>query len=97
LPLNYRADETATLEISAPLAGWQLGGQWRAVGERYYYSGAARLRGYGLLNMYASRAIAPGWTLQTRVNNAHDREYDGDGYYATPGRVWFVGLKWQER
>ena len=95
LPLNYRPDESATADISAPVSGWTLGGQWQAVGQRYFNSGVSALKGYALLNVHASKKIDANWTLQARVDNVANRDYEGDGYYATPDRRVFVGLKWQ--
>ncbi|MDP4607810.1 MAG: TonB-dependent receptor, partial [Burkholderiaceae bacterium] len=94
-PLNYRPDESATIDVTAPVSGWRVGAQWQAVGQRYYASGASSLRGYALLNLHASTAVSRNWTLQTRVDNVANRDYDGDGYNATPDRRWFVGLQWQ--
>ena len=94
-PLNYRPDESATVDVTAPVSDWRVGAQWQGVGQRYYLSGSKSLRGYALLNLHASKAITPNWTLQTRIDNVADRDYDGDGYNATPDRRWFVGLKWQ--
>jgi vitamin B12 transporter len=48
-----------------------------------------------LLNLHASTAVSRNWTLQTRVDNLANRDYDGDGYNATPGRRWFMGLQWR--
>lgn len=95
--LNYRPDESATIDATAPVADWRVGAQWQGVGQRYYSSGTKSLRGYALLNLHASKSLTPNWTLQTRIDNAADRDHDGDGYNATPGRRWFVGLKWQDR
>ncbi len=96
-PLNYRPDESATVDVTAPISDWRVGAQWQGVGQRYYSSGTKSLRGYALLNLHASKALTPNWTLQTRIDNVADRDYDGDGYNATPDRRWFVGLKWQDR
>jgi vitamin B12 transporter len=94
-PLNYRPDESATIDVTAPVSDWRVGAQWQAVGQRYYASGASSLRGYALLNLHASTAVSRNWTLQTRVDNLANRDYDGDGYNATPGRRWFMGLQWR--
>ena len=96
-PLNYRPDESATVDVMAPISDWRVGAQWQGVGQRYYSSGTKSLRGYALLNLHASKALTPNWTLQTRIDNVADRDYDGDGYNATPDRRWFVGLTWQDR
>ncbi|UFS57048.1 TonB-dependent receptor [Comamonadaceae bacterium M7527] len=96
-PLNYRPDESATIDVMVPVSDWRVGAQWQGVGQRYYSAGSQSLRGYALLNLYASKALTPNWTLQTRLDNAADRDYDGDGYNATPDRRWFVGLQWQDR
>ena len=94
-PLDYRADEVANLDVSGPIGGWNVGGQWQAVGERYRYSGTSKLDGYALLNLHATKAINKNWTLQARLDNAADRDYSGDGDSVPPGRLWFVGLRWQ--
>ena len=96
-PLDYRADESAAIDVSGPIGGWNVGGQWQAVGERYRYSGGSKLDGYAVLNLHATKVINKNWTLQARLDNAADRDYSGDGDSVPPGRLWFVGLKWQDR
>jgi vitamin B12 transporter len=95
LPLNYRPNESATLNVSVPISGWTLGTQIQAVGQRFHNSGATVLPGYALLNVHARKALSSNLTLLTRINNATSRIYSGDGFNATPSRRWFVGLNWQ--
>lgn len=94
--LSLRARRTAVLGLDANWAGWQWGGQWRHVGERFDNAANTVLLGsYDLLDVSASRALSSDWRLHVRVNNATDQNYQEVGGYATPGRTLFVGLQWQ--
>jgi vitamin B12 transporter len=53
------------------------------------------LAGYGVLHLRATRALAPGWTLEARVDNLFDRDYQLAATYPTGGRIVQVGLRWQ--
>ena len=94
--LSLRARRVMTLGVDRRLAGWLVGADVQAVGERFDdAANTTQLSGYTLLNLGASTQISREWRLVTRVNNALEQVYQQVGNYATPGRTFFVGLNWQ--
>ncbi|MCF8210848.1 MAG: TonB-dependent receptor [Rhodoferax sp.] len=94
--LSLRARRSAVLGLDVHWAGWQWGGQWRYVGDRFdNAANTVVLDRYNVLDLSASRRLAKDWRLQVRVSNASDQSYQEVGGYATPGRTLFAGLQWQ--
>ncbi len=54
-----------------------------------------QLGGYGVVNLFASWRLAPGWTALARWNNVADKRYDLARNYATAGSQAFLGLKFE--
>ena len=77
------------------MARWRLGAELQLSGQRYDDKDNKKaLGGYGLLNLHASTEVARHVTLQARVDNLADKDYQlANGYY-TPGRLFYLGLKW---
>jgi vitamin B12 transporter len=94
--LARRARVLAKLSADTAVAGWGLGLDWQAAGRRYdNATNTVPLAGYGVLHLRATRALAPGWTLEARVDNLFDRDYQLAATYPTGGRIVQVGLRWQ--
>ncbi|WP_325341905.1 TonB-dependent receptor domain-containing protein [Xylophilus sp.] len=94
--LARRTRRHASLGADTRIAGWTVGAEAQFSG--YRWDNAAntnRLGGYGVLNLHASTAIARDFTLLARIDNVADKDYQLARTYATPGRVFYVGLKWQ--
>ncbi len=93
--LARRSKRHATLGADYQLAGWSLGGEARTSGKRFDdAANKVALGGYTLFNLYASHRIGRAWTLLARVDNLADKNYQLADTYATPGRAFFVSLKW---
>lgn len=93
--LARRAKRHATFGADTRLAGWTLGAEVQASGRRYdTAANTTVLGGYTLVNLYASTRLARDYTLIARVDNLADKDYQLARTYATPGRTFFVGLKW---
>ena len=93
--LARRAKRYATLGADTQLAGWTMGAELQASGQRFdNAANTKRLGGYGLVNLYASKRIAQDFTLLARVDNLSDREYQLASTYVPPGRTLYVGVKW---
>jgi vitamin B12 transporter len=75
--------------------GCQLGADGYAASRRRDFGGD--LGGYALLNLYGACALGQEWRLELRLDNALDRDYTLVQGYATPGRSWLAGLRWQRR
>ena len=93
--LARRAKQMATLAADTHLSGWTVGAELQMTGERFNdAANTQRLAGYSLLNLHASTALNPQWTLLGRVDNLADQKYETALGYATAGRTLYVGLKW---
>lgn len=93
--LARRAKRHATLGADTQLAGWTVGTELQASGQRFDDARNTRvLGGYGLVNLYASKRIAQDFTLLARVDNLSDKDYQVARTYVPPGRTLYVGLKW---
>ena len=93
--LARRARALATLGADGHWAGWGLGLEVQAAGERFdNAANTVRLGGYGVVNLRADRALMPGLTLEARVDNLADKPYQLANTYATAGRTAQVGLRW---
>lgn len=96
--LARRARRHATLGAEATIAGWTVGGELKLSGQRHDdAANTTTLGGYGLVNLHASRALGQGWTLQARIDNLADKDYQLARSFATTGRTVYVGLKWSPR
>jgi outer membrane receptor protein involved in Fe transport len=93
----------ATLEF-APLDTVRAEAEWLVVGDYFLdASNARRYTGHELLNLRASWAFRPQWSVTLRVNNALDRAYAdradfafGDyRYFPGRSRSVFAELNWQ--
>lgn len=93
--LARRAQRLFKLNADTRVAGWTLGGEWQLASHRWdNAANTTRLAGYGIVNLYASTTLAREWDLLARIDNVGDRAYQLAGGYATPGRTFFVGLRW---
>ena len=92
-PLPRRARHQVRLQTDHTVAGWQLGSAWLWQSERR--EGSAALRGGTRLDVQAVRAIATGWSLQLRLLNALDVDFEPARDYRAPGRQAWAGLRWE--
>jgi vitamin B12 transporter len=96
--LQRRAKRHATFGADTQLAGWTLGAEVQASGQRFENATNTQvLGGYTLVNLYASTQVARDFTLLARVDNLGDKDYQLARTYVTPGRSVYVGLKWAPR
>jgi vitamin B12 transporter len=93
--LARRARRLATVGAETAWAGWTLGADLQAAGMRFENAAnTQRLGGYGLVNLNARRALAPGLALEARVDNATGKRYELARTYATAGRSAQLSLRW---
>ena len=65
-------------------------------GERYDdVANTLRLPGYATVDLRIEYALHPDWTLQGRVANAFDRDYETAAYYRQPGREYGLTLRYR--
>ena len=93
--LARRARRLATFGADTQWAGWSFGTEVQAAGERFNdAANTQRLAGYALVNLRAGTTLAPGLTLEARVDNVADKRYELASTYANAGRTAQLGLRW---
>jgi len=96
--LPRRARQLATLGAETALAGWTLGTELQAAGRRFDDAANTQpLGGYGLVSLYASKALAEGFALDARIDNLGDKRYELARTYASAGRNAQLTLRWALR
>lgn len=93
--LQRRARRLLTFGAETMLAGWLVGAEVQAAGMRYENaSNTQRLGGYGLVNLFASKVLTRGLSLEARIDNLGDKQYELARFYATMGRYGQLTLRW---
>lgn len=93
--LQRRARRMASFGAETRHAGWTYGAEVQLSGERFENAAnTQRLSGYGLVNLFASTTLTPGLTLEGRIDNIGDKDYELARTYATPGRYVQLTLRW---
>ena len=96
--LARRAKRVLKLHADTRVGEWTVGTEWMASSRRYDDAANTRvLGGYGVVNLYASTALARDWQLLARIDNVGDKDYQLARGYATPGRSFYVGMRWTPR
>ena len=93
--LARRARNSARLDVDRAFGAFRVG--LTAVGEGSRYDDVAnsrRLGGYGTLDLRAEYAFTSALSLQARVANVFDREYETVEFYNQPGREWYLTLRY---
>ncbi|WP_163420337.1 TonB-dependent receptor domain-containing protein, partial [Escherichia coli] len=68
--LQRRAKRLATFGAETVLAGWTVGTEVQAAGQRFENASNTQvLGGYGLVNLYASTQLIKGLSLEARIDN----------------------------
>ena len=72
--------------------------EMQAVGHRFDdAANKVPLAGYGLLNLSAQYALSKDWSLNARVNNLLDAQYETAKNYATAGVNGMLSVSWQPK
>jgi len=98
MPQARRAKMYGSLDMSRPMAGYDMGAKLYASGERKDspYS-STMLGGYSVWSLYASRKIDERWTARVRFENVFDKQYQLAYGYNTPGRGLFATLQYSPK
>ena len=94
--LPRRSRDTARVDVDRAFGDVRVGVS--AFGSSARYDDAAnlvRLGGYSTLDLRAEYAINADWTLQARVANVFDRDYETIAWYNQPGREYGLTLRYQ--
>jgi vitamin B12 transporter len=93
--LARRAREYASVDLTRTALGIDWAAKVIASGDRV--DGANKLPGYSILNLTASKKLAPEWTGRLKVENAFDKQYQlAYGYDAVPFGV-FLSVQYQPK
>jgi vitamin B12 transporter len=93
--LPRRARRSALIAAEGVVRGWTLGSEWKVVDSRFDDADNANsLAGYGIVNVYFSRHLRHGLTLEGRIDNLGDRRYELARTFATGGLSGHIGLRW---
>ena len=96
--LARRAQEQATFGVDYTTGAWKVGGSALYVGSRYDDTANTRLlTSYTTVDLYAEYRFAKEWSLQGRVANVGDVEYETAYGYNQTGRAFYLTLRWQPK
>lgn len=97
--LARRARNIFAGTLERAIGAWRIGGEVRSQDRRYSNFNApnSALGGYAVANVYASYAVSPAISLQARIDNVADRQYELVRGYNTPGRSLFLTLRYAPR
>lgn len=94
--LPRRARSSARLDLDRGFGRFRLGFTGVAEGDRYDdLDNTRRLGGFATLDVRGEYAFATDWTLQARVANIFDKDYETAAFYNQPGREFFVTLRYR--
>lgn len=94
--LARRPRNTARIDVDRAFGAFRTGVTFNAAGERYdNLANTDRLGGYSTLDLRLEYAIAPAWTLQAKVGNVFDRDYETVAWYNQAGRTYGLSLRYQ--
>lgn len=94
--LPRRAHRHASLAMARAWNALRLGAELSASSARFDdAANTRRMGGYALVNLTADYALAPGWILFARVDNALDKHYELAADYNTPGASVFAGVRYR--
>ena len=94
--LARRPRNTARIDVDRAFGALRTGVTFNAAGERYdNLANTDRLGGYSTLDLRLEYAIAPAWTLQAKVGNVFDRDYETVAWYNQAGRTYGLSLRYQ--
>mgnify|MGYP003578276139 CR=1 FL=1 len=82
-------------ELDRSFGRFRLGFTGIGAGARYDDVANDRpLGGYAMLDVRAEYAVTPSWSLQARVANVFDKQYETAAFYNQPGREYRLGLRY---
>lgn len=96
--LPRRARHQATLGADYGVGAWRFGASLLRVGSRFDDAGNARpLAAYTTADLHADWQFAKDLSLQAKVNNIADKQYETAYGFNQPGRAFYLTLRWQPK
>lgn len=93
--LARRAQDTGRIDLDRAFGAWRIGATVNGSGHRYDdAANTDRLGGHATLDLRLSYALGTDWTLDARVTNVFDRDYETVAWYNQPGREYGLSLRW---
>jgi vitamin B12 transporter len=93
--LPRRAKHSARIDLDRAFGKFRIGATAVGYGSRYDdVANSVRVGGYGTMDLRAEYAFSDSLSLQARVANVFDRQYETVSYYNQPGREWFLTLRY---
>ncbi len=94
--LPRRARNTGRIDLDRGFGDWRLGASVLGASSRYDdVANTRRLGGYGTADLRVEYALHPDWTVQARVTNLFDRDYETAAFYNQPGREVGLSVRWR--
>ena len=94
--LPRRARNTGRIDLDRRFGDLVLGASVNAAGRRYDdAANTVEVGGYATADLRLEYALHPDWTLQARVTNLFDRDYQLVDWYNQPGREFGLSVRWQ--
>ncbi|WP_411833240.1 TonB-dependent vitamin B12 receptor [Pseudoxanthomonas mexicana] len=96
--LPRRVRNSARIDADRAFGDFRLGLTAHGAGSRHdNAANTLRVAGYGTLDLRAEYAFHRDWSLQARVGNVFDRQYETIAWYNQPGREYGLSLRYQPR
>ncbi len=96
--LPRRAKNHASLAIDYAVGAWKFGGSALHVGRRFDDVANTRpLGNYTTIDLYAEYQVAKDWSLQARIANLNDADYETAYGYNQRGRAAYLTVRWQPK
>ena len=93
--LPRRAKRHATLSVAKQIGNWELGSSIEGSSSRFDdTANTIEMGGYTIANVYTNYRINADWSLNARVNNVFDRDYELANDFGTPGTNLLVTLRY---
>lgn len=94
--LPRRAEESARLEVDRRFGAFRIGTSLFYEGRRFDdLANTIRLGSYATVDVRAEYTLFKAWTLQARVANLLDKDYQSAAFFNQDGRSFFVTLRYQ--
>ena len=96
--LPRRSADQFRLGADYAVGAWAVGGSVLRAGSSFNDAANTQpVDGYTTADLYASYKLNQDWSLQAKVNNLTDKQYETVRGFNQPGRSVFVTLSWQPR
>ena len=97
--LPRRAQSLARVEADyAPGGDWSVGGSVLRSGSRFDdTANTVPVAGFTAADVYATYTLSKDWSLQAKINNLANAQYETIRGYNQPGRNFLMTLRWQPK